>query len=297
MRRLALITAATVLGVTATTATAVAGPGHQQPKPLRILLTNDDGFDAPGINAVRDALVRAGNDVTVVAPLGNQSGTGGKLTFGGAVQVTHPDAKTYAVNGSPADSVEVGLSVVFGDHAPDLVVSGTNAGQNIGAATIHSGTVGAAVTAIEDGVPAIAVSTELTATAQPYAATGTFVAQLVAQLHEQSRGKRLLPLGSGLNVNYPVVEDGSTPKPVLTQTGRGFLDVGYTGALPAVGASSSLAVVPDLTVPEPVRSADTTALAANRIAVSVIEGDYDADDFGARATAAKALHGLGERGQ
>lgn len=198
----------------------------------------------------------------------------------------------YAVNGSPADSVEVGLSVVFKDRAPDLVVSGTNAGQNIGAATIHSGTVGAAVTAIEDGVPAIAVSTELTATAQPYAETGAFVATLVAQLRSQSKGKRLLPLGTGLNVNYPVVEDGRTPKPVLTQTGRGFLDVGYVGALPAVGASSALTVTTDLTLTESVRGADTTALAGNRIAVSVIEGDYDAGDLGAYATVGKALRQL-----
>jgi 5'-nucleotidase len=266
-------------------APSTASAPSTAPAPLRIMLTNDDGYAAPGLVAVRDALRAAGHDVTVVAPLANQSGASGRATFGGALPVTRVDEDTFAVDGSPADATEVGLSVVFADKAPDLVVSGSNAGQNIAAATIHSGTVGAAVTAIEDGVPALAVSTELTTTAQPYQATGEFVARLVTALQERAHGGRLLEPGTGLNINYPVVEDGSEPRPALTETGRGFLDLTYTGALPAVGATTSLTVGVDLGVPEPVRGADSTALERNRIAVTVIEGDYDAD----RATAAREV--------
>jgi 5'-nucleotidase len=264
---------AVVLGVTPI---ATASPPASA-DPLRIMLTNDDGYMAPGLAALRDALAAAGYEVTVVAPLGNQSGSGARATFGGSLQVTHPSPDTYAVEGSPADATEVGLSVVFADEAPDLVVSGSNAGQNVAAATIHSGTVGAAVTAIEDDVPAIAVSTELAGASGPYTETADFLVDLVRALQRQAHGDRILPEGTGLNVNYPVVEDGSTPSPQLTRTGRGLLDLTYSGALPGVGGSAALGVVVDLTVPETVAGADSTALAANRIPVTVIEGDYDAD--------------------
>jgi 5'-nucleotidase len=280
-----MVLSATTMGLAAPSGAASPSPS---PQPLRIMLTNDDGYAAPGLAALRDALRSAGHDVTVVAPLRNQSGASGRASFGGTLQVTHVDEDTFAVDGSPADATEVGLSVVFAGHAPDLVISGSNAGQNIAAATIHSGTVGAAVTAIEDGVPALAVSTELTADVQPYQATGAFVVRLVRALQDRSHGGPLLEPGTGLNVNYPVVEDGSVPRPALTETGRGFLDLTYGGTLPEVGGTSSLTVGVDLSVPETVRDADSTALEHNRIAVTVIEGDYDAD----RAAAARQAAGL-----
>ena len=252
-----------------------AAPGNAAP--LRIMLTNDDGYEAPGLAAVRRALVAAGHDVTVVAPLANQSGAGGRATFDGTLQVTQPSPGIYAVDGSPADATEVGLSMVFADAAPDLVISGSNAGQNLASGTIHSGTVGAAVTAIEEGVPAIAVSTEFSATVpMPYADTASFVAELVGALEKQARGDRLLPDGTGLNVNYPIVEDGSTPRPRLTETGRGQIDLSYSGALPEVGGTATLGVLVDLAVPETLDGADSTAFLEDQIPVTVIEGDYDA---------------------
>lgn len=250
-------------------------------KSLRILLTNDDGWNAAGIVAVHDALVAAGHDVTVVAPLTNQSGVGGRITFGGPpLQVVLQEAHKYSVAGSPADAVEVGLSVVFADKPPDLVISGTNIGQNIGAATVHSGTIGAAVTALNDGVPAIAVSTEidLATNIGPFAETGAFVVKLVAALRKQAKGGPLLPKAVGLNVNYPIVEGGGVPAGVaLTQNGRGFLDLTYTGTLPTtVGESSELKIGFNVKIPESEDNADTTALAANKVSISLIEPDYDA---------------------
>jgi len=252
-------------------------------RPLRILLTNDDGWNAAGIVAVYDALVTAGHDVTVVAPLTNQSGVGGRITFGGPpLQVVLQEAHKYSVAGAPADAVEVGLSLVFGTKPPDLVISGANIGQNIGAATVHSGTVGAAVTALNDGVPAIAVSTEIdpATNAGPFAETGAFVVKLVAGLQTQAGGGPLLPKTVGLNVNYPLVEGGGPPAGVeLTQNGRGFLDLTYTGALPTtVGESTSLTIGFNLTVPESEEKADTTALAVNKVSISLLEPDYDAAD-------------------
>jgi 5'/3'-nucleotidase SurE len=260
---------------------AAASAATEQSGSLRILLTNDDGWNAAGITAVYDALVAAGHDVTVVAPLTNQSGVGGRITFGGPpLQVVLQALRKYSVAGSPADAVEVGLSVVFANKPPDLVISGTNIGQNIGAGTVHSGTVGAAVTALNDGVSAIAVSTEIdfATNVGPFAETGAFVVKLVAALRKQVKGSQLLPKAVGLNVNYPLVEDGGAPADVvLTQNGRGFLDLTYTGALPTtVGESSSLTIGFNLAVPESEEHADTTALAANMVSISTLEPDYDA---------------------
>ena len=145
---------------------------------------------------------------------------------------------------------------------------------------MHSGTVGAAVTALNDGVPAIAVSTEIdfATNVGPFAETAAFVVKLVAALQKQAKGGRLLPKAIGLNVNYPLVESGGPPAGVeLTQNGRGFFDLTYTGTLPTtVGESSALTIGMNLTVPESEEKADTTALATNKISISTLEPDYDA---------------------
>jgi 5'-nucleotidase len=130
--------------------------------PLRILVTNDDGYAAPGIDAVAEALAALPNTrVTVVAPATNQSGTGGKTTEG-VVRATSDKRRTAsgrpatAVIGYPADAVNFALDTV--GVKPDVVVSGINEGQNLGAVAEISGTVGAAKRAATRGIPAIAVS-------------------------------------------------------------------------------------------------------------------------------------------
>jgi 5'-nucleotidase len=139
----------------ATTTTAPAGP-------LRILVTNDDGYDADGI----DALVQALRDlpdveIRVVAPLTNQSGTS-DTTSPGELEVSAVETKggypAVAVVGYPADSVNYALDELMTDAPPDLVVSGSNEGQNLGILVDVSGTVGAARTAARRGIPALAVS-------------------------------------------------------------------------------------------------------------------------------------------
>jgi 5'/3'-nucleotidase SurE len=255
------------------------------PQPLDILLTNDDGWNAPGISAVYDALTAAGHHVTLVAPATNQSGAGARVTFGGALVLTQQQPHKFSVNGTPADAAEVGLSLVLAGDPPDLVISGTNTGQNIAAATIHSGTVGAAATALKEGVPAIAISTEQdfgNPTVLPYGDTAAWLVRLVGALKGRAHGAALLPAGIGLNINYPIVgtaaAGGVPPAGVAwTETGNGFLDVTYgNGALPAVGASVEIPVRVNPLVPETLPNADTTALANDYISVTPIEGDYDA---------------------
>jgi 5'-nucleotidase len=140
----------------ATTTTTTAAPAE----PLTVLVTNDDGIGAPGIDALVNALLAVdGLEVVVVAPAENQSGTSDTTTPGG---VPHADAATAsgvagtAVSGFPADAVNVALDDL--GIEPDLVVSGINAGQNVGPLVAVSGTVGAARTAARRGIPALAVS-------------------------------------------------------------------------------------------------------------------------------------------
>jgi 5'-nucleotidase len=294
--RLAVAAAALVAVSTAVTTTGAVGAsqvtGAQDGSagivaeatsgPLRILLTNDDGFSAPGIAAVRDALVAAGHDVTIVAPATDQSGASARINtnFGGTIRAVEQSPRVWSVEGSPADSVTFGLDVVFADAPPDLVVSGTNFGQNSGGLVPHSGTVGAATTAIGLGVPAIAVSTErdIAAGTQPtidaFPATAEFVVDAIETLQRSARGA-LLPDGQALNINFPVVTvgDGLPDGVSLTQVGEWSLFETHYQAV----APGTYVVVPGLLpFDEPVRNADTTALAADRISISVLDGDLGA---------------------
>ncbi|QDX41659.1 5'/3'-nucleotidase SurE [Salarchaeum sp. JOR-1] len=121
---------------------------------LSVLLTNDDGIDAPGLEAVYDRLAET-HDVTVVAPEENQSGTGQTRSWG---EVEYDERHHgYAVKGTPADCVAIGVAAL--DLDPDVVVSGCNDGPNIGAHILaRSGTIGAAMEASFLNYPAIAVS-------------------------------------------------------------------------------------------------------------------------------------------
>lgn len=269
-----------VTGASPATPDHAVTAGAPTAAPLRILLTNDDGYDAPGIRAVHDALAGAGHDVTIVAPETNQSGSSGRLNleFGTTLAVVEQDEGVYSVDGSPADAVLVGLGVVFAESPPDLVVSGSNFGHNSGGLVGHSGTVGAAVTAMEQGVPALAVSTEIDlsagsdATLERFPETAGFVVRLVDTLQTTSRSDELLPHGQGLNVNYPIVTtgDGEPRGVAFTQVGDwSFLDVTYRPA-----GDGRYVITPTFPAfDEPVRNADTTALAQDKISVSVLDGD------------------------
>ena len=140
---------------TSSTTTAAA-------KPIEIVVTNDDGYDAAGIDAVVEGLrALPGVHVTVVAPATNQSGKGSTVTGG---TLTATDAKTKsgveakAVAGTPADSIIWAIDQKGISFTPDLVVSGINAGANMGPAVELSGTVGAARAAVQRGIPALAAS-------------------------------------------------------------------------------------------------------------------------------------------
>lgn len=133
---------------------------------MRILLTNDDGVGELGMVALAQVLIDAGHDLVVVGPASERSGSGtavGPIEHGAVIPLerralgTSPPLQGYALDAPPAMAVIAALSGLFGPR-PDLVISGINAGHNVGRSIIFSGTVGAAVSAAVLGIPSIAIS-------------------------------------------------------------------------------------------------------------------------------------------
>ena len=123
---------------------------------MHILVSNDDGYLAPGIVALTAAMRRLGQ-VTVIAPEQNHSGASNSLTLSRPLSVTRAAADIYFVNGTPSDCVHIALTGLL-DRRPDLIVSGINNGQNMGDDTVYSGTVAAAMEGYLFGIPSIAFS-------------------------------------------------------------------------------------------------------------------------------------------
>ncbi len=127
---------------------------------MNILLTNDDGIYAKGIRALYKALIKAGHEVTVIAPLSEKSGVSSSVTLIMPLRVRQIEEENFSglgVFGTPADCVKLGLSSLM-EKKPDLVMSGINAGGNTGVDVIYSGTVAAALEGALSGYPAMAVS-------------------------------------------------------------------------------------------------------------------------------------------
>ena len=124
---------------------------------MNILLSNDDGFIALGINILRDKLSEFAN-VTTIAPDRDRSGASNSLTLETPLRITERGEKFYSVNGTPTDCVHLALTGLYEDNEPDIVISGINAGANMGDDVIYSGTVAAAMEGRNLGLPAIAVS-------------------------------------------------------------------------------------------------------------------------------------------
>ncbi len=164
---------------------------------MKILISNDDGFQAPGIVALHSALKDIA-DVEVVAPEHNNSAKSNALTLAAPLYVRDAHNGFRYVTGTPADCVHIALKGLL-DYRPDLVVSGINNGANMGDDTIYSGTVGAAMEAYLFGIPAIAFSQIEKGWAHIDAA-----AQIARLLVQRIERERMLDGGAFLlNVNIP----------------------------------------------------------------------------------------------
>jgi 5'-nucleotidase len=316
----ALIAIVSVMALAlAPTAALATGGGGGGGGPLNIVLTNDDGFETENIQALYSALVAAGHNVIMSAPYLGQSGTSGQVAFlvpifptsepseGGLLPAGSPGvgpttiaAQQFYVDGSPAASVLYGIDVaaedIFGGP-PDLVVSGPNEGNNLGLVTPHSGTIGATVTALNLGIPAIAVSASRD---DATAAEADLIAEITLEVVAAVNGRHgiNLPSGTGLNVNIPDVDPAASASDygfeltkigIASNIGLQFYEkigespiaigFGIPPGLPFPGVSVeipyTLAGYAEDTSPH----SEGNVIGDTTVTVSVIQGTYQADAF------------------
>src|SRR5690242_15570432 len=178
---------------------------------MKILVSNDDGYFAPGITLLAEALGRLG-EVTVFAPERDRSGSSNSLTLDRPLTVRRAPNGFFSVNGTPTDCVHIAVTGVL-DFTPDLVVSGINLGANMGDDTIYSGTVAAAAEGFLLGVPSVAISLASKTAAHFETAAGVAL-ELLERHNREPAGPWLL------NVNVPDVERTQVRGYRITRLGR-----------------------------------------------------------------------------
>jgi 5'-nucleotidase len=167
---------------------------------MRILLTNDDGIHAPGLELLEAVAARLSDDVWVCAPAEEQSGAGHSLTLHMPVRLRRFGDKRFAVTGTPTDAVNLALRKLFADRPPDLVISGVNGGENLADDITYSGTISAAMEAALAGIPAVAMSQAIRDGGHGFAAAEGWAAQVLAPLTRAPIARRTV-----INVNFPAL--------------------------------------------------------------------------------------------
>ena len=166
---------------------------------MRILITNDDGYQAKGIKVLADIMSRFG-EVTVIAPKKHQSGMSMAVSLG-FKQIAHKDLGEgwHYVDATPASCVKFGLNTMFLENFPDVVVSGINHGSNASTASCYSGTLGAAAEAALNGIPAIGVSLDTLHPDADFSGVEKYFGDIFTKLMKDWPSKH----GVYYNVNFP----------------------------------------------------------------------------------------------
>jgi 5'-nucleotidase len=171
---------------------------------MRILLTNDDGVNATGLKVLERIARTFSDDVWIVAPTEEQSGTGHSLTLTRPVRLRELGERRFCVTGTPTDSVMMAIAHVMKDHRPDLILSGVNRGANLGEDVTYSGTVSAAMEGALAGIPSIALSQsyprEGMGETVPFAAAEAWAVQVLRPLLASPMEPRTL-----VNINFPAL--------------------------------------------------------------------------------------------
>jgi 5'-nucleotidase len=253
------------------------------PKVPRVLLTNDDGIDAPGLAALEAVAAELADEVWVVAPEHDQSGTSHSISLHSPLRVSRQGERRFGVVGTPGDCVVMAARHLMRDTPPTLVLSGINRGGNLGVETMFSGTVGAAMTGLLLGLPSIALSQTFRDRDNVRWDTARALApgvirQLLAIAHDAP---------TCLNVNFPDV-DAAAAGP-LTATRQG------------VGLVESIEVLPQIdprgleyhwlrfqrSPRENASDSETAVVASGRVSVTPL--NFDRTDENALATLSAAL--------
>jgi 5'-nucleotidase len=168
---------------------------------MRILITNDDGIDAPGLDILQQIAAELSGDVWVVAPETDQSGAAHSLSLHEPLRLRQLGERRYAVKGTPTDCVIMAIRHIIPDRRPDLVLSGVNLGHNIADDVTYSGTIAGAIEGTLLGIPSIAMSLACDYANRPRARWDTAVAHgpgLIRKLLEAGWPATIM-----LNVNFP----------------------------------------------------------------------------------------------
>ncbi len=170
----------------------------------RIILTNEDGIDAPGMAVLEEIATQIAREVWVVAPEHDQSGQSHAISLHHAIRISERGVRRFGVTGTPGDCAAMGICHLMKEARPQLMLSGVNRGVNLGIETVFSGTVGGAMTAMMLGVPAIALSQAFTDRRNvPWDTARTLGARTIQQLVDTGWAK-----GACLNVNFPPIAGG-----------------------------------------------------------------------------------------
>lgn len=180
---------------------------------MRILLSNDDGYFAPGLAVLAATLTRQGHEVTVVAPERDRSGASNSLTLDRPLMVRQTPGGFHYVNGTPTDCVHLAVTGLL-PALPEMVVSGINHGANMGDDTVYSGTVAAATEGFLLGIPSVAVSLA-NLQGEHFQTAADFVGRLAARFASDPVPEHVL-----LNVNVPDLPAEQIQGVEVTRLGR-----------------------------------------------------------------------------
>jgi 5'-nucleotidase len=180
---------------------------------MRILLTNDDGIDAPGIIALEEELKKRNHEILVVAPDRQQSATSHSITLHEPLRIFKRGENRYATTGTPTDCVTLAVQVIMKEPV-DLVISGINAGQNMGEDVLYSGTVAAALEGMFLGFPSIAISIA-SYSEQEYSSAAFHLSNLLNKnIHH------LIAKDEIFNINFPNIKQDEIEGFKITKLGH-----------------------------------------------------------------------------
>jgi 5'-nucleotidase len=186
----------------------------------RLLLTNDDGFDAPGLRILTEVAEELAEELWIVAPNYDQSGTSHSLSLHSPLRVSQKDERRYSVSGTPGDCVVMAVRHLMASGRPDLILSGINRGANLGIETVFSGTVGAAMTGMLLGIPSMALSQAFSdRRAVRWDTARALAPKVISQF-----AKGAWSHGAILNINFPDVPLAEVGPIEVTTQGTGLME-------------------------------------------------------------------------
>jgi len=231
---------------------------------MHICLTNDDGLSAYGLRVLEQIARHFADEVSIVAPAANQSGTGRSLSLHKDIRYQQLSENSYQVEGTPADCMMMAMNVLFADKKPDLVLSGVNHGMNVGDDVGYSGTIGAAFEAAIHGVPAIALSQRDGRSDDAFGPAISAGIQSVEYALSVSMAHRTI-----LNIKFPSAKFGEPKgiRPAILDTHK-FCDEIMDGTRP-----DTYRIGPLVTTPEMLENSDRYWLEHGFISMSMLTMD------------------------